>query len=140
MSKKKLDDELDKIFESVVFESRVPKVGIWWKWKDSIISFTSEIRDVKEVNGFRDSEYNHFEEWDKLGLPGDYTSIPRGRVIQSLKDDKFIVYVPSILQKDRNFLLEIFREFSLPTSKIKILTDPHYEDIGNDPFEDYDDD
>lgn len=139
MKNRKFKDKIDKIFEEIIVESRTPKVGIFWFKDEEIISFTEEIRDKVPVAGFRDSDFDHYNAWDKLKIRGDYTDLPRGRVIQNVKEDKFLVYVPSFLLDDKHKLVQIFREFSLPTSKIKIVTDTHYE-MGVDPFDEFEDD
>lgn len=130
-----IDEELNKALDNIVVESRTPRVGIFWVNGPELVVFSDEVRKVREVAGFKDSDHNHYEAWPKLGLKGDYTSIPRGRVLYSVRDDKFLVYVPASLVKDKAILVKIFREFSLPTSKIKVSTDEHYDDDA-DPFAD----
>jgi hypothetical protein len=137
MKKTKFEEKLDEIFEGIIVESRTPKVGIYWFKGNEIISFTEEVRGKKPVADFIDSEHDHYHAWDKLKIKGDYTSLPRGRVIKNVKEDKYLVYVPSDMLGDKKKLVQIFREFSLPTDKIKIVTDTHYE-MGGDPFADDD--
>jgi hypothetical protein len=132
-----IDEELDKVFDNIIVESRTPKVGIFWVNGPELIVFADDVRKVREVAGFKDSDHNHYEDWSKLKLKGDYTSIPRGRVLYSVRDDKYLVYIPTSLSRDRATLSKIFREFSLPTSKIKVSTDEHYDDDAN-PFGDDD--
>lgn len=134
-----IDKKIDEALDGVIFESRTPKVGIFWVHGKELISFNQEIREVQPVAGFRDSDYAHYSEWDRLRIPGDYTDVPRGRVVQDVKNDRFIVYVPSFLASDKPVLIRIFREFSLPTSKITVTTDAHYE-MGTDPFDEFEDD
>ena len=134
-----IDKELTEALDNMIIEHRGPKVGIFWLNGPEIISFVDDVREVEEIAGFKDSDYNHYESWPKLRMKGDYTSIPRGRVLYNQIQDKYFVYVPTSLSKDRAVLVKIFREFSLPTSKILVKTDEHYDDDA-DPFEGYLDD
>lgn len=111
----------------VIVEDRQPKVGIFWIIGDQVVAFTEDARTVEMVNGFKDSDLDHYSVWPRLKIRGDYTSRPRGRVIYRAKDDKFLVYVPSTLVKDKKTLTRILREFSVPTNKFIVVTDAHYE-------------
>ncbi len=111
----------------IIVENRQPKVGIFWIINDQIVSFTEDARTVRIINGFKDTDMDHYHMWPKLKIRGDYTNKPRGRVIYRAKDDKYMVYVPSSLTDDKRMLLKILREFSIPTSKFVIVTDEHYE-------------
>ena len=106
---------------------RVPKVGIFWIINDEVISFMEDLRLIKPVMGFRDSEFNHYSMWSKLRLRGDYTSKPRGRVIYNDNKEKFFVYLPSTLIKDRSVINKVLKTFNVPTSKALLKTDDHYE-------------
>lgn len=125
----------------VIVEDRQPKVGIFWIINDQVIAFTEDARTVKMVNGFKDTDLDHYHVWPKLKIHGDYTARPRGRVIYRAQDDKFLVYLPSTLVKDKKTILKILREFSIPTSKFIVVTDAHYEmdEISSlSPFDDED--
>jgi len=132
-----IDEELDEALDNMIIEHRGPKVGIFWLNGPEIISFVDDVREVEQIAGFKDSDHNHYEDWPKLRIKGDYTSIPRGRVLYSAEYDKYIVYIPTSLSKNKAVLSKIFREFSLPTSKILVKTDEHYDDDA-DPFGDMD--
>lgn len=128
------EEEVDEVLEHVVFESRSPKVGIFWvTGSGTIISHVEEVREVIPMSGFKDTDITHYEYWDKLGFPGDYTSIPRGRVIYDVNKDKYLVFAPAEIRNDRKILTKIFREFSLPMKKVAVVDDPHYETM-SDPF------
>lgn len=134
-----IDDELDKILEGLVVESRVPKLGIWWLVNGKVISFQEEFRDVAPVGPSRDSDLLHFTEFDKLGLPGDYTDYERGRVIFLEGPKQFVIYCSEDVAKSKEAIARVARDFSLPLAKLKVAVDPHYKMGDSVDFGDYED-
>lgn len=114
-----------------------PKVGIYWIRNDKIVAFADDMNDVEVRDGFRDSDKGHIDYWERLGLPGEYFDLPRGRVIYNVKEDLFMVYMPSLLSKNEEVLSQIVEMFNLPRQKISIRFDTHYE-LELDPFADDD--
>jgi hypothetical protein len=131
----------------LIRESRTPKVGIFWIYDKNdrkyIVSFQDDVREVIEVAGFKDSEYNHYKNWREankvIKSSGDYTETPRGRVLFNVKRGKFIVYVSDKMSKDKTSLSLIMRDFSLPMANTVISADEHYNLEANFD-DDYDDD
>jgi hypothetical protein len=100
------------------------------------------VKNVEEVAGFKDSEYNHYKNWREankvIKSSSDYTETPRGRVLYNVKRGKFIVYVSDKMSKDRTALSLIMRDFSLPMANTVLSADEHYNLEAN--FDDYYDD
>jgi len=94
-------EEIYKTNMATYFSSGGPKVGIFWLTPDGDrILWHSEslVRDGLSVgNEYVCSSDNHKEEWNKIKVllnpkyTGDYTSLPRGRVVYDHVKDKYIV-------------------------------------------------
>lgn len=120
---KKISEALDK----VVVESRTPKLGIWWLVDNKVISFQEEFRDVPPVGPSRDSDFMHYSEFPKLKLRGEYTDYPRGRVIYLEGPQRFAILGSKAMMDNKEALIKIAKDFSLPASKIALMADSHYE-------------
>lgn len=130
-----IKDDLDKIFEGLVVESRVPKIGIWWIVKDEVISFQEEFRNVSSTGLSRDTNFLHVSEFDKLKLPGEYDDYERGRVIFLEKSKKFAIYCSGKIANDKASIARVARDFSLPLKSLIVRQDPHYEKVDFDELD-----
>lgn len=119
-----IEKELDKALQIV--ESRLPKVGIWWYINGKVYAFEEDYRDVEAIQDVRDTNKLHYDEWDKLGIKGDYDEYERGRILMDSRDRVFIFACSKELSKDRRAIIKIARYFSLPLKRLKIVVDPHY--------------
>jgi hypothetical protein len=119
-----------------------PSIGIFWYHNKKIIPFKDEIPEVREIDGFKDSERSHFEEWEQVQKMNatfkhcKYEDVPRGRVILNCSSRRFVVYSSSSLSKDMEFQRCVTQAFSLAGSNISFVSDTHYEDPCSIDWED----
>ena len=58
---------------------------------------------IKKVNGFKDSGFSHFFEWDTMGFDIDiYNKFPRGRIVYDVYDKNLL-----FIQQNRLFKIKI---------------------------------
>lgn len=114
-----------------------PKVGIFWFLDNHIVVFSENDRDVVEVAGFKDSQYDHWSKWEqvKQAFPqeagdGDYSSKPRGRVIWAGIRDQYEIIVGSELSNDMGKINKVMIEFSLPVEKTVIVPGEYDDEKG----------
>lgn len=116
-------------------------IGIFWVYKDTVIGRTCSIElGSQSVPGLIDSDFSHYELWENGSsllkkypelIGTEYQVYPRGRVIYSLKDKKYLVYLDRTLMTDS--IKKLIREFfSLEGKRVKWLQDPHYVTFDED--------
>ena len=137
----KYDEELARIFEEIVVESRAPTIGIWWLIDDKVVSFHEDLRDAS-AHGLM-----HMTSFPKLKLPGHYADYDRGRVDYNPDTKQFLLYCGLNLSGDKVTLAKVAKDFNLPIAKnrIKVITsqqydiEPNEESLFDDEDEDLDD-
>ena len=73
-------------------------IGIFWIYKSKIYLKSINMTEVKAIGYFVDSDFSHYQVWDKISLQNrdfylyEYEDIPRGRVVYDVKNEKYIVY------------------------------------------------
>lgn len=117
----------------VIKESYSPEVGPFYVIDNVVFVDTEEVRDLEVgPGGFKDSDNTHYDYWSVLRrlYPElrnvDYDYYPRGRVVYSSKEDKYYVYLDKCLKNMKN-INSILSELKLPTRKVEISDDEHYQ-------------
>ena len=110
----------------------VPQVGIFWILPDGLFAFKVPHTAGEKCGDFINIPDGHYETWEKIRkvsgkLPEDYTSYPRGRIVYSIKDQKFLVYLNRKHIKNEQIKKRIIREFRLPADHVEFIYDRHYE-------------
>lgn len=125
-------------------EARVPQVGIFWVRKDgSLLTYKYPWTESEELVGDWVNYSDHYKFWNhysKLfgGVSGDYTSLPRGRVVFNKKTKEAKIIAGKKLLAKKSLISKIASEFKL--NNYKADYDEHYDDaiqIDNGEYEDY---
>jgi hypothetical protein len=119
-----------------------PEVGIYWLYNGKIFHQDSLPVSHGDLYGdFINGSIDHPKAWDVLSRAGilkklpeelreEYTSIPRGRVLYSMKKELYIIYHGDTFT-DREY--SIIREaFYLPADKTVHEIDMHYNPLPDD--------
>lgn len=84
------------------------KIGIFWVHNQVVLGCSVEPNDKNIVEGIIDSHFDHTTEWENNNrfvhvntalMYQDYSSVPRGRVLYSIRLNAFIVYMDKTLHK-----------------------------------------
>lgn len=113
-------------------ESGLPQVGIFWIFPNQLLSFGVPYTAGEKYGDFLNTPDSHYKTWEKLKhvsgeLPESYTSYPRGRIVYSIKDQKFLVYMNRKHLNNARIKKRIIREFHLPADHVEFKHDHHYE-------------
>ena len=117
-----------------IFSDNIPKVGIFWYYKNNLIVNCQRTDMVKNIDGFLDLPTSHYDYWNNVcsEIPElriyEYEEIPRGRVVMKSEASQYIVYSSKSLAKDKDFRIKIIKKFSLPPNNTSFVSDLHYED------------
>jgi hypothetical protein len=112
-------------------------IGVFWIYKSQIYFKSIITDDVKAINGFKDSDFAHYQVWNELSSQNkdfylyEYEDIPRGRVIYDIKSSQFIVYSNyDIINSDEAKAL-IIKGFNLRVDNVLFKNDDHYKIINS---------
>lgn len=113
-----------------------PRLGILWfvptaTGASRLVELSLPARDVPLIGGFRTLDTGHVDYWPKAvrdmpelrGTP--YEAFPRGRANYRESDDAWLLLLDRQLLR-QEFVEMIVGAWSLPRSRLQILTDPHY--------------
>jgi len=108
-------------------------IGVFWIYKFQIY-FKSIITDnVKAINGFKDSDFAHYQEWNEISSQNkdfylyEYEDIPRGRVVYDVENTQYIVYSNEDIINSDKAKNSITEAFNLNTTKVIFEYDAHYK-------------
>ena len=108
-------------------------IGIFWIYKFNIYAKSINKAQIQSINGFVDSDFAHYLEWDKISLKNkelylyEYEDIPRGRVVYNINESQFIVYCNENILKDTTSKKLIIKEFQLVNKNFVFKEDEHYK-------------
>lgn len=113
----------------------MPKIGIFWVYRNKVIGKAIELSEgEKNIPGVIDSPDTHVDYWENdpsfinpfLELRGvEYHTVPRGRVLFSVKENMAIIYMDKVLFKNEiKMLVKDF--FDIGESKVVWRRDIHY--------------
>lgn len=118
-----------------------PRIGIFWVVGRRIIAFSESVERVRAAGGFKDSRFSHHQMWmavvqKRRELVGrEYWERPRGRVLYSVSDDQYRIFIPAKLGQQRRLIARIVSRFELPAKKVQVCLDEHYEPPRDTPDE-----
>jgi len=108
-------------------------LGVFWIYKKQIYFKYIKVDEVKEIDGFVDSDFSHYQVWDEISSQNkdfylyEYEDIPRGRVVYDIVNTQYIVYSnDEIITSDEAKRL-ITEAFNLNTVKVLFQYDAHYK-------------
>lgn len=113
----------------------MPKIGIFWVYRNKIIGKAIDLNKGEEnIPGVIDSPDTHIDYWEHdlsfinpfPELRGvEYHTVPRGRVLFSVKENMAIIYMDKVLFKNEiKALIKDF--FDIAESKVSWRRDIHY--------------
>jgi len=110
-----------------------PKIGIFWIHKSKIYLKSIGLDQVKVIDGFKDSDFGHYQVWDEMSAQNkelyiyEYEDIPRGRIVYNVNHGLFIVYSnEDIINSDEAKKL-IMDAFGLNDEAVSFQYDAHYK-------------
>lgn len=115
----------------IINESVSPSVGPFYVIGTRIVSAGSPIRDVMEINGFKDSDNSHYKLWKALQRNNsslrrfDYDYMPRGRVVYNTQTREFSIIIDKDITKED--VRNIADKFGIPSGRYTVLNDEHYK-------------
>ncbi|RUM56781.1 MAG: hypothetical protein DSY40_01685 [Nautilia sp.] len=102
-------------------------IGIFWIIDNSLLAKKIELSQIKPINGFKDSDFSHFFEWEKMGYDIDmYDKFPRGRVVYNIHTKKFIFYCAKEIIKNSSYQKMILNYFNIQNN-YSFEYDEHYK-------------
>ena len=112
--------------------SHIPHVGIFWIFPNQLLAFGVPYSAGKKYGDFINTPAGHYETWEELRrasnkLPEDYTTYPRGRIVYSINQRKFIVCLNRKHLNNARIKNRIIRGFRLPADYVEFIHDSHYE-------------
>lgn len=115
----------------IIKESVSPEVGPFYVIDDTVFADTEEVRDLFQNSiGVISSDNSHYDYWTVLQQiypefrKVDYDYYPRGRVVYSVEEDTYYLYIDECI---RNKVNDIIQELGLPKVKVKVSDDEHYK-------------
>lgn len=108
-----------------------PHVGIFWWYQGAPIIASVPVAEGETSGGFINGPYDHLPYWRIVQAQYpvlrafEYEEIPRGRVLYSMHDHRFHVYLDKVLLKT-SITRILTNAFHLPRSHTDVQTDLHY--------------
>jgi len=109
------------------------KIGLFWIYDKQIFPVFQNLSDIKEIDGFKDSDLSHYQTWDFIKMQHEkfylyeYEDITRGRVVYDVKNDTFIIYCNKLLLQDDDAKKLIINAFTLVSKQYFFREDEHYQ-------------
>ena len=112
----------------------MPQLGIFWVLNDQVIGRARTLGEgCERWPGLLDSPDDHISLWEDPAFkkahlhlaPSDYTEVPRGRVIFSIKDNRANIYLDETLSSAA-VRKRIRAFFELQSTPVTWKRDPHY--------------
>ncbi len=109
-----------------------PQLGIFWMHGRKLIHFAAPAEGVQEVEGFRDSPFDHDAYWVEVTKchpklrEKEYFEVPRGRVIYTRSTGHYRILTSRKLARDADCIRRVRAAFQLPADT-EVLVDEHYE-------------
>ena len=109
-----------------------PCVGIFWVFGGEVILDTTPISQADRYGEAMTHPRGHLQHWTELQRTRavspdvEYENPPRGRVVYSPREGRFMLYADRCILTRKNFLRRIMAEMNLPTKRTKTFSDEHY--------------
>ncbi len=110
----------------------IGEVGIFWFFKGEILPSSVPYTHGEEYGDFINGRSDHCTHWISIrrSVPGaaqyEYDQVPRGRVIYSKRDDRFLVYGSEKFIVDEWRKAVVLSAFKLPPDRTTFKADEHY--------------
>ncbi|MEA2029335.1 MAG: hypothetical protein U9N49_10225 [Campylobacterota bacterium] len=107
-------------------------IGIFWLYQNQIYCKSIAMESIEPVNGFRDSDFAHYQVWDEIIKQHkdfylyEYEDIPRGRVVYDIENVQYIVYANQDIIDSKKANAFIIDAFALKSKKVIFKYDEHY--------------
>ena len=114
---------------------KTKNIGIFWIFENQIFMQTQKLKEIKSINGFKDSDLSHYRVWDKVKNQNskfylyEYEEIPRGRIVYNTMKNQFIIYCNSNILRDKISKKLILENFGLIDENYIFKEDEHYKII-----------
>lgn len=108
-------------------------IGVFWIYKKQIYLKPIKVHEVKEINGFIDSDFSHYQAWDEISSQNkdfylyEYENIPRGRIVYDIKNAHYIAYANDDIINSEEAKKIIIKAFHLDKDKVLFQYDSHYK-------------
>jgi hypothetical protein len=112
--------------------SGVGEVGIFWFFKGEILPSSVPCKLGEQYGDFINGKSDHCTHWNSIrrSAPGaaqyEYDQVPRGRVVYSKNDDRFLVYGSEEFIVDEWRKAVVISAFKLPPDRTTFKADEHY--------------
>ena len=109
-----------------------PQVGIFWLLKGKLLIDRTPLKEAEEYGVFKIHSGNHIAVWGKFQQNGtappemEYEEAPRGRVMYNTKIRRFTLLSDKCILRDKNVVITIMSELSLPSKNTDKGTDSQY--------------
>ncbi|HEY9162856.1 MAG TPA: hypothetical protein VIS94_17400 [Desulfomonilia bacterium] len=116
-----------------------PKVGIIFSVEGQVLIDSTSVNEAEKTSDYIDHPRAHSEFWEALqevclseGIrhtitETDYDYYPRGRVVYSIKDRMFFVYLDRCIIDNHELVDEIISRMNLSKKRCRVTTDFHYQ-------------
>jgi len=108
-------------------------IGIFWVYNSKIYFTSVEKENIKAINGFKDSDFAHYQVWNEISSQNkdfylyEYEDIPRGRVVYDVENQQYVVYANNDIISSNEANLLVINAFNLKGEKVLFKYDEHYE-------------
>lgn len=113
----------------------IGEVGIFWLFKNELLKDSVPYTQGEEYGDFVNGKSDHCSYWMTIQRSNpaaamyEYDQVPRGRVVYSKKDDKFIIYGSERFVRNDVQRGMVVTSFKLPLEKTVFRADEHYSSI-----------
>ena len=111
------------------------KLGVFWFYENDLYFKTVEKNIISSINGFKDSDFSHYQEWNKISAQNkdfylfEYEDIPRGRVVYDVENQQYIAYANNDTINSNEVKSLVIDAFNLKEDKVLFKYDEHYKII-----------
>lgn len=111
----------------------LPKIGIFWILKGSVLAHGEPLKKVRAVNGKKGLDIKHILLWENFRklMPDlrqfEYDEILRGRIIYDIAENTYTIYLGQKMMKRTAIVEAIIRRFNLNGEKVSVRADDHYQ-------------
>ena len=118
---------------------KLPYVGIIYCVNGELLIDSTPLNEAEKTVDFIDHPRAHNEFWEALqevsisegimhGITErDYDYYPRGRVLYSINEEQFFVYLDRCLIDRKDLIEKIVKHMNLPDGRYKVMPDFHYQ-------------